>query len=429
VPGCLLALAVAAAAGAASTGDVGYDISFPQCNGAFPSGGAFGIVGVNGGRPYLVNPCLGTGDGPSELAWAGMGAQLYANTADPGPALSSRWPNGQTAPRQCNTPSNPGDDTPECHYDYGWNAAADSYQNAVDAYISLGWAPAGSTRTPVPNQWWLDVETANSWTASPTRNVTSLHGEVDYLVGVGAASVGFYSSTADWQTITGGTADFAAGPSWLAGASSLADAQSRCGTASFTGGAVSLVQFPSGGFDADYRCAGPPTAVLVRFSPLGTVVVLEPPTRTLENDTVGYSLRYPRGWKITGQVVATAYAKGADCQSVRVVDFAPPPSAGPSAQVRQSFVQICWRRVTDGSSLEEFMRSTYGDRVLEIFEKTSLGGARAYRTKGAIGNRTFFLQNDRYRLQVVATVTNEPAKSATRLAQVGRILGSFSLER
>src|SRR6516165_5996115 len=99
------------------------------------------------------------------LAWAGVNAGLYANTADPGPLLSSDWPNGQTSPKQCNTVGNPGMDTPECHYDYGWNAAADSYRDAVTAYIALGWAPPGSTRTPVANQWWrLDVETANSWT-------------------------------------------------------------------------------------------------------------------------------------------------------------------------------------------------------------------------------------------------------------------------
>ena len=36
------------------------------------------------------------------------------------------------------------------------------YATAVRAYIALGWAAPGSTRTPVDNHWWLDVETANS---------------------------------------------------------------------------------------------------------------------------------------------------------------------------------------------------------------------------------------------------------------------------
>src|SRR5438105_12169322 len=128
-----LTLATSAAASATTDPNSGYDISYPQCNGSFPAPGAFGIAGVNGGRLYSANPCLGAGDGPSELSWAGMNAILYANTGDPGPALSSHWPNGQTSPQQCNTATNPGSNTPQCHYDYGWNGAADSYRDAVNA--------------------------------------------------------------------------------------------------------------------------------------------------------------------------------------------------------------------------------------------------------------------------------------------------------
>ena len=244
---------------AATDPNVGYDISYPQCNGPFPSG-AFGVAGVNGGKPYGANLCLGTGDGPSELSWAGMNAQLYANTADPGPALSSHWPTGQTSPKECNTTSNPGSDTAQCHYDYGWNAAADSYKDAVAAEVSLGWVSAGSTRTVVANRWWLDVETANSWTSNTALNIQALRGEADYLASVGAPGVGFYSVSSAWKSVTGSTTAFSAYPTWLAGARSLADAQSRCATKGFTGGPTVIVQFPSKGFDGDYRCTAVRTA-------------------------------------------------------------------------------------------------------------------------------------------------------------------------
>ena len=214
----------------------------------------FGIVGVNDGIVFSPNPCLGAGSSASELQWAGQDAILYANTGNPGPALSHHWPNGQTTPKQCNTTPNPGSDTTNCAYDYGWNAAADSYQDAVDAYISLGWAPVGSTRTPVANQWWLDVETANSWESNLANNVAELQGEVDYLVSVGAAGVGFYSSPADWATITGSTTAFNANGSWVAGAGSQSNAQSKCGTTGFTGGPIVYSQYASNGFDADVRC-------------------------------------------------------------------------------------------------------------------------------------------------------------------------------
>lgn len=248
-----------AALARADGGSVGYDISFPQCNQPFPSGSAFAIVGVNAGLPFSPNPCLGSGDGPSELQWAGAAAELYANTADPGPLLSSHWPNGQATPQQCNTAAAPGTDTLSCAYDYGWNAMQDSYQDAVNAYISIGLTPSGSTRTPRANTWWLDVEAANSWETNPANNAAALQGGVDFLKSVGVASIGFYAPTSDWQTIIGGATQFAAYPFWLPGAASAADAQSRCSDSGVNGGPVALVQFPQGALSADTTCVKQPT--------------------------------------------------------------------------------------------------------------------------------------------------------------------------
>jgi hypothetical protein len=262
VVGFLLAVfCLASAASAAAKGKppkqadpAGYDVSYPQCGGPLPSNVLFGIVGVNDGIVYRANPCLGGGNGAGELSWAERyepTAILYANTADPGPSLSSHWPTGQTAPRFCDPAAN---DSPDCSYDYGWNAAADSYKDAVNAYISIGKAAAGATATPAPNEWWLDVESANSWQSSTTNNVAALQGEVAYLQSQAVTSIGFYANSSDWQTITGGTTAFAAQPSWRPGAGSQAQAQSYCGTTGFTGGPTRYSQYASAGYDADVRC-------------------------------------------------------------------------------------------------------------------------------------------------------------------------------
>src|SRR4051794_31397896 len=83
----------------------GYDIGYPQCGASFPQSPAFGVVGVNNGIVFSANPCLGTGSGASELAWAeaatNQAPAFYANTANPGSAYSSHWPVGQQTPRVC----------------------------------------------------------------------------------------------------------------------------------------------------------------------------------------------------------------------------------------------------------------------------------------------------------------------------------------
>ena len=228
---------------AASKATRGYDISWPQCGGAYPSNPAFGIVGVNKGIVFSPNPCLA-----SEVAWAGgLKAQLYANTANPGPQLSTHWPTGQSLPRPCDAAS---PDTADCAYDYGWNAAADSYAHAAAAWtgLKLSGGPSGSA-------WWLDVETGNSWRTDTSLNVAALAGEVAYLESVGVTRLGFYSTTAQWTTITGGTTQFAAYPSWGAGSPSLKVAQGHCAsTPGLTGGPLALVQYPYQGFDADLVC-------------------------------------------------------------------------------------------------------------------------------------------------------------------------------
>jgi hypothetical protein len=260
----LLAILLATGAGAAQAkpskpghggSPAGYDVSYPQCGTALPTNASFAIVGVNDGIVYRANPCLGTGDGSSELAWAERFEPvpiLYANTGDPGPALSSHWPTGQTTPEPCDA-SQP--DSSACSYDYGWNAAADSYRDAVNAYVSLGQLPATASQTPQPNEWWLDVESANSWETNTANNVSELQGEVAYLEGQGVSAIGFYANASDWTTITGSTTAFTSFPSWHPGAGGQRAAASICGTTGVTGGPTRYSQYSSGGFDADVRCS------------------------------------------------------------------------------------------------------------------------------------------------------------------------------
>ena len=231
---------------------IGIDISYPQCGSEFPETFGFAIVGVNGGRVYSENPCLGTGDGPSQLAWAGRETQLYVNTGNPGPRDSRYWPVGQDEPRPCD----PSDvDSIDCAYTYGWNAAHAAHEMALEAWIEVGWADADATILPDETTWWLDVEDANSWRQDIAHNIAALHGMVDALTSLEVGEIGFYSTPGLWDRITGGSHAFSAYPAWHAGASDEADAAARCTEEdAFTGGELRMVQWVQDGVDHNLRC-------------------------------------------------------------------------------------------------------------------------------------------------------------------------------
>src|SRR5258705_7282923 len=189
---------------------VARDVSFPQCGGAMPRErtAAFGILGTNNGTSFTSNPCLVT-----ELAWAkrlSAPPAFYANTGNPGPHRAKHWPLGQTSPKLCasSDPNSLG-----CSYDYGWNAAWQSYTAAVDAAQRLHRVDRWNARQRAANvDWWLDVETMNSWQAldghatgaAQLRDVATIAGEVDALRTAGVAHRGIYSQPLPWRQITGG---------------------------------------------------------------------------------------------------------------------------------------------------------------------------------------------------------------------------------
>jgi hypothetical protein len=149
----------------------------------------------------------------------------------------------------------------------------------------------------------------------------------------------------------------------------------------------------------------------------------------LENPEVGYSLRYPADWRIAGHIVATEFATAARCESVQVVDGEPPADSGPAPFVIRSFVQICVMPVTDGLSLDEFMRRTYGSVLLRRFSPTRLGGRPAYRADAGGAQTNTVLQTRSHRMQIVSGVTSRPDLGARRAAEIRAILDSLSFDR
>ena len=226
----------------------GFDISFPQCGSPEPVLPAFAVVGVNGGRAFTANPCLAR-----QYVWA-LGAAspvqprvaFYMNTGNPGPEASARWPSaGSPAPQPCDGSWSAG-----CAFDYGWLAAADAWSRARSV------AGDGASLAP----WWLDVESANSWSENTTTNAASLQGAMAYLRSVNVAVVGIYALAADWEAIVGApsadapqNAPFATLPNWRPGAQSRAEALTWC-PRTVTGGRVLFVQYPQNGFDGNLPC-------------------------------------------------------------------------------------------------------------------------------------------------------------------------------
>ena len=239
-----------------SSPTTGYDISYPQCAGSYPSNPLFGIVGVNGGLANNANPCFS-----DELRWArGAPGQkrpkqppvsLYINTANPGGRHHIKdWPSGGTTPlyAACN-----GKLTNACSYLYGEQRAAHSY------HLVAALDPVAATTAP----WWLDVELAASWAGTYQLNIAALQGFIAGLHKAGATGpIGIYSTGAQWHDITGLTAQTtqkAFGsqlPAWVAGTkSTLTQARQNCTTGGFTGAAPTLAQYRINQQDADLRCS------------------------------------------------------------------------------------------------------------------------------------------------------------------------------
>ena len=242
---------------AAVEANYGYDISWPQCDrmNTLPTDGAFKVVGVNDGVVYTTNECF-----REQLVWAGQSVELYVNTGNPGPNLSSRYTSGTVGGKTCYTSNK---NSTGCAFLYGYRAARDSYDRAKAAFSVLGWGNLNG-RT-----WWLDVERINSWrglddnlpsdnflsaTQARSLNVANLQGAMYYLESVvKVRKLGIYSVTSHWEAITGNTKAFSDHEAWMAvGTDGEAAAINQClSQPGFTGAPETRVQYIDTVLDLD----------------------------------------------------------------------------------------------------------------------------------------------------------------------------------
>jgi hypothetical protein len=93
----------------------------------------------------------------------------------------------------------------------------------------------------------------NTWNIDTAQNQNSLQGSYDALKSNSATTIGAYSTTAQWQSITGGWKN--GWPNWGATTWDTAkQAAKYCTGHQFTGGPTLLIQFNIKKLDQDYAC-------------------------------------------------------------------------------------------------------------------------------------------------------------------------------
>ena len=204
---------------------VGVDVSWPNCA-TPPVAADFGVVGVSGGLDFRVNNCL-----RSEANWFSSPA-LYMNSGWPGADMTFQY---KTFPEKCSV----GDET--ClAYNYGYHAAV----------FAINYANSQLTHS---TNWWLDIETENSWTNNTYQNRSAILGMVDALrQNVIGVTVGVYAYPGQWATLVG---NWHPGlPAWVAtGSTNLVAAKAACSAPSITAKPVVLAQYTTY-LDQDLMC-------------------------------------------------------------------------------------------------------------------------------------------------------------------------------
>lgn len=230
--------AAAASSDPYTSGTGGYDYSYIQCGSSAPAQ-SFGVVGVNAGYPFTYySSCLG-----AEYAAAPAGhAALYVNTGyDPTyTAVDGRHTTADCASASASIVGTAGEQA-------AWAVGCSEAERDV-SYAT------GQGASANPEMWWLDVETANSWSSTDlSLNRYTVQGLVAELRTLSAAPVGIYSTSAQWKAIMG-TFQPAVDGTWVAtGQRTAKRARSSCTAASFTGSPIWLVQYVTT-YDHDLAC-------------------------------------------------------------------------------------------------------------------------------------------------------------------------------
>jgi hypothetical protein len=229
--------------------DLGYDVSYPQCDqGDRPLPGArFSVVGLNSGRAFTVNPCFAR-----QWSRATKPRSIYLNSGYFPPNLTrvSRWCRLATDRR----------------LPYVDTAHRDAYAiGCSEADHALGVAAAANATGAA--MWWIDVEASNSWDEADVElNRNALLGQIERLDAAGMA-VGLYSSFQDWAKLMQGWQPPWVRANWFP-ARSVGPA---CAAPGFSGAPVWLVQEPQPAadpvVDVDHVCEAATSAPSARRAP------------------------------------------------------------------------------------------------------------------------------------------------------------------
>ncbi|HEV2402671.1 MAG TPA: hypothetical protein VGS08_00535 [Candidatus Saccharimonadales bacterium] len=209
-------------------GSTAVDVSWPHgnCHAATKFLRPSAIIGANGGLDFRPNTCL-----RAEAARF-SNVSLYANSGYPGRDYGLRF---ASTPKHCSRQDN------VClAYNWGFNAGVYAVTYAARQGVHA-------------NQWWVDVETDNSWTTNPLYNRASIAGEVAGITHATLfAAVGIYSYPGQWDLITNNWRNGL--PNWVAtGSASRQIATAECRGDNFTGGGTWLTQYVRT-LDEDYVC-------------------------------------------------------------------------------------------------------------------------------------------------------------------------------